>query len=186
MTVLVPMRPEVYAEVIAASVEAYARDNVAAGRWPADGALERARGEIQGLLPQGLATPDNHLLEIRAGADGPAVGHLWFALETRHGRRTAFVFDVEIRPEHRRQGHARRAFLALESLAGELGVLGIGLHVFGFNKPAQALYGALGYTVTGINMNKMLGGPAASAVPAVQALDAGSAAARGACGPSSS
>ncbi len=157
------MRPEVFADVMASSIAAYASDNVAAGRWPQAGALERSRAEFQSELPQGLATPDNVLLEIRATADGPLVGHLWFAVRSQHGRRTAFVYDVEVRPEHRRQGHARRAFEALESLAGELGVVSIGLHVFGFNTPAQALYGALGYTVTGMNMNKPLGGPAGGA-----------------------
>ncbi len=160
MTFLVPMSPEVFADVMTSSMAAYASDNVAAGRWPQAGALERSSAEFQSNLPQGLATPDNFLLEIRATAHGPAVGHLWFAVQSQHGRRTAFVYDLEVQPEHHRQGHARRAFEALESLAGELGVASIGLHVFGFNTPAQALYGALGYTVTGINMNKLLGDPA--------------------------
>ena len=159
MTALVPMSPEVFADVMTASIAAYASDNVLAGRWPQAGALERSRAEFQSELPQGLATPDNFLLEIRATADGLAVGHLWFAVQSKHGQRTAFVYDVEVQPEHRRQGHARRAFEALEALAGELGVDSIGLHVFGFNAAAQALYAALGYTVTGINMNKPLRRP---------------------------
>lgn len=156
MTLLVPMRPEVYAEFMATSTEDYARDSVAAGRWPASGALERSRAEVQALLPQGLATPDHHLFEIRADADGPPVGHLWFALETRHGQRTAYVFQVDVLPAHRRQGHARGAFLALEGLARELGADAIGLHVFGFNTGAQALYRGLGFEVTGLNMAKRL------------------------------
>jgi ribosomal protein S18 acetylase RimI-like enzyme len=156
MTVLVAMSPEVFADVMTSSIAAYASDNVAAGRWPPAGALERSRAEFQSQLPQGLATPDNHLLEIRATAHGPTVGHLWFAVQSQHGRRTAFVYDVEVQAGHRRQGHARRAFEALESLAGELGVDSIGLHVFAFNTAAKALYAALGYTVTGINMNKPL------------------------------
>jgi ribosomal protein S18 acetylase RimI-like enzyme len=156
MTLLVPMSPEVYAEVVTASIAAYARDNAAAGRGSADGALERARSEILTLLPQGLATPDHHLLEIHA-ADGTRVGHLWLAIETRHGQRAAFVFDLAILPPHRRQGHARRAFAAMESLAGELGAQSVGLHVFAFNEAALALYRGLGYRVTGLNMIKPLG-----------------------------
>jgi ribosomal protein S18 acetylase RimI-like enzyme len=153
------MRPEVFEEVIATSIADYAQDNVAVGRWLAENALERSRSDFETLLPQGLATPDNHWLEMRAAEVGPPIGHLWFAVQERYGRRTAFVYNVEVRPEYRRQGHARRAFEALESLAGEMGVASIGLHVFGFNTAAQALYRALGYTVTGINMNKDLGGP---------------------------
>lgn len=160
MTLLVPMSPAVYAEVMTSSIADYARDNVVAGRWPAAGALERSHSEILALLPQGLATPDHHLFEVCASTDSPPLGHLWLALETRQGRRTAFVFDVHIRPEHRRLGHARRAFLALEALARELGAVSIGLHVFGFNSAAQALYHSLGYTVSGINMHKPLDGGA--------------------------
>jgi ribosomal protein S18 acetylase RimI-like enzyme len=152
MTLLVPMSPEVHAEVLSASIADYARDNVTAGRWPAVGALERARSEILALLPQGLATPDHHLLEIRASADGTRVGHLWFAIESRHGQRAAFVFDLAIRPPHRRQGHARRALVALETLARELGAQSMGLHVFAFNESALALYRGLGWRVTSLNM----------------------------------
>lgn len=156
MTVLARMNPKVFAEVVAASIAAYADDNVAAGRWPLAGALERSRNDFLSLLPQGLATPDHHWLEIRAVADGPRVGHLWFAVQAQPGQRTAFVYDVEVQPAYRRQGHARRAFEALESLAAGLGATQIGLHVFGFNTAAQALYRSLGYAVTSLNMNKPL------------------------------
>lgn len=156
MTVLVPMNSDVFAVVVQASIAAYADDNVAAGRWPCTGALERSRDDFLSLLPQGLATPDNHWLEIRAAADGPRVGHVWFAMQAQPGQRTAFVYDVEVQPAYRRQGHARRAFEALEWLAAELGATHIGLHVFGFNGPAQALYRSLGYAVTSLNMGKPL------------------------------
>ena len=158
MTLIVPMSPAVFAEVMASSIADYARDNVAAGRWPAAGALERSRGEITALLPQGLATPDHQLFTIHA-ADGTRVGHLWFAIESHHGQRTAFVFDLAILPPHRRQGHARRAFAAMEALAKELGAQSIGLHVFAFNEAALALYRGLGYRVTEFNMIKPLGTP---------------------------
>jgi ribosomal protein S18 acetylase RimI-like enzyme len=107
-------------------------------------------------LPQGLATPDNHLFEILATADGPTVGCLWFAVEDQHGVRGAYVYDVEIKPEFRRLGHARRAFQALDGIVASLGLSSIGLHVFGHNPGAQALYIQLGFAVTGINMLKRL------------------------------
>ena len=156
MTLLVPMNPEVFAEVAEASIAGYADDNAAAGLWPRASALERSRSEFDSLLPQGLATPDNHWFEIRADADGPRVGHLWFAVQAQRDPRTAFVYNVEILPAHRRQGHARRAFEALEALAAEMGMARIGLHVFGANAPAQALYRALGFGVTSLNMSKPL------------------------------
>lgn len=157
MTLLTPMRPEVFAAYLDSSVAGYARDNIDAGRWPAEGAVERSRADFDDSLPQGLATPDNYLFEIQDGVGGATVGYLWFAVVVKHGLRSAFVYDLEVKAEHRRQGHAKRAFQALESRVAALGLTSIGLHVFGHNPGAQALYRQLGYGVTGINMQKRLG-----------------------------
>lgn len=158
MTVLSPMREEVYEAYLQAAISSYADDNVAAGRWPVDSAWERSRADFQYSLPQGLATPNNYLFEIFAQSNGLPVGYLWFAEVTQHGLRSAYVYDLEIKPEHRRQGHAEAAFKALETLVANLGLNRIGLHVFGHNPGAQALYAKLGYGVTGINMAKALDG----------------------------
>jgi ribosomal protein S18 acetylase RimI-like enzyme len=159
VTVLIPMRAEAFASYLQSSVAGYAQDNVASGRWPADGSRERSLVEFRSLLPQGLATPDNHLFEIMAHEGGPTVGYLWFAIEERHGIRCAFVYNVEIKPEFRRQGHARRAFQALEALVASMGLSSIGLHVFAHNPGAQSLYSQLGFAVTGISMLKQIGPP---------------------------
>ncbi len=158
MTVLTPMTPAGFAAYLQSSIAGYAEENVAAGRWPADGALERSRQEFETLLPNGLATPDHHLLDIREGPgdDSAVVGFLWFAIEARRGLSSAFVYDVGIDPAWQRRGHATRAFVALEGLVQTLGVHRIGLHVFGHNTGAQALYARLGYGVTGLNMLKQL------------------------------
>ena len=158
MTILAPMRAEVYASFVQSVVANYAHDNIAAGRWPRDGALERSLAEFESMLPQGLATPDNYLFEIMASETGPTVGTLWLAVVERRGIRCAYVHDVEIKPEFRRQGHAKRAFQALEAIVISLGLSSIGLHVFSHNPGAQALYSQLGYSVTGINMLKHLSG----------------------------
>ena len=157
MTVLVPMRPAYFGPYVEIEVANYAADNVAAGRVAREGAVERSRTEFDSLLPQGLATPDHHLFEILADADGPTVGALWVGVEERHGERTAFVYNVGIDTAWRRQGHAQRAFAALEPMVRDLGIASIGLHVFGHNPTAQALYTKLGYAVTGVNMVKRLG-----------------------------
>ncbi|CAN5183784.1 GNAT family N-acetyltransferase [soil metagenome] len=138
----------------AASVD-YADQNVRAGRWPADGAAERSRIEFQGLLPEGRSTPDHHLFEIRLPA-GETVGWIWMAAVERAGQRSGYVYNVSIEPGHRRNGYAQAAFLLLETVARDLGLASIGLHVFGHNAAAQALYARLGYGVTGLNMQKML------------------------------
>ncbi len=42
----------------------YARDHMSAGTWSEEEGEERSRGEHEALLPQGLATPDQHLWSI--------------------------------------------------------------------------------------------------------------------------
>ena len=59
-------------------------------------------------------------------------------------------------PDFRGRGHASAALALLESVAIELGATAVGLHVFGFNTNAQALYRSLGYGITGFNMIKRL------------------------------
>lgn len=151
------MTEPAYARFEEAAVAGYADDNVRAGRWPAEGALERSRNEHERLLPQGLATPDHHLFTIHDDVEGVDVGVLWLAVTQHPTGRSGFVYDVDIIPEHRRKGHARAAFKALEAVARELGLSDIGLHVFAYNEAAQALYRSLGYETTGLNMRKRFG-----------------------------
>jgi ribosomal protein S18 acetylase RimI-like enzyme len=158
-TALAPMSAATFVAYLREAVAGYADANVAAGRWPAEGALERARADFDSLLPQGLATPGQYLFEIRAGAGGVVVGFLWFGVEAPRGLRSAFVYDLGIHAAWRRHGHATRAFAALEALVRSLGLARIGLHVFGPNTGAQAFYTKLGYTVTGLNLQKLLPDP---------------------------
>jgi RimJ/RimL family protein N-acetyltransferase len=155
-TLLSPMTLAEYHAWLAESVPDYARDKIAAGEWREDEALARSRAEVDGLLPHGQATAGHHLWAIRERVNGPSIGTLWVA-EQQHGtRRVAYVFDFRIAAAHRRQGHARRAFLALEDAVRPLDVDGISLHVFGRNAAARALYESLGYAATHITMSKPL------------------------------
>ncbi len=157
-SVLQKMTAEVFSTYLEKAIIDYAQDNVASGRWPQAGALERSRKEHDQLLPQGLDTADNHLFEIISTENGSRAGYLWLAIENKFGAHTAFIFDIEVHAQYRRQGHARRALLALEEWAKECGASSIGLHVFKQNAAAQALYASLGYEVVSSNMVKPLGG----------------------------
>lgn len=137
------------------SVPSYAASKVTSGQWAEADALALSKQAYEELLPQGLATPDNHLFTIVVN-DSRKVGMLWVAVQDRANQRVAYVYDVSILPEHRRQGHAMRAFEALEAKVRDMGLAGIALHVFGHNRDAQALYAKLGYTTTNINMFKAL------------------------------
>ena len=156
MATLVPMSEAAFVEFERSAIESYARQNVASGRWPAESAMELSRAEHRRLLPDGLATKDAYLFEIRDPETASVVGSLWLAVQRATGVPTGYVYSVDVAEEHRGKGHARRAFEALEPLCRNLGVQSIGLHVFAFNAPARRLYEALGYEVTGMSMRKSL------------------------------
>lgn len=153
MTTLRPLTDAEFEAWLGAVVPSYAADKVATGAWPSDQAVEMSRQEYQTLLPQGLQTPENHFYAIVDG-HGQPVGSLWIAEKQRPGQRVAYVFDVTIAPAYRRQGHAFRAFEALEGEVARLGLAGIALHVFGHNTAGRALYAKLGYQPTNINLFK--------------------------------
>ena len=153
MTTLRPMTEPEFAAWLAQAMPAYAADKVASGQWSQQDSIALSAKEHEELLPQGQATPDNHLYVV-VDANAVAVGMLWFAVQTRFDARVAYVYDVEVLPERRREGHAKRAFVALESEARRLGLSGIALHVFGHNQAARALYAGLGFEPTNISLFK--------------------------------
>ncbi len=156
MTCLVPMSEKIFAEYLSAAVAGYANDNIVSGRWPEQDAHARSEESFRDSLPQGLQTPNQYLFEITDIEGGSCVGYLWFAVVEKNNLRSAFVYDLEIKEEHRRQGYAEAAFREMEKQVRELGLQSIGLHVFAYNKGAQALYEKLGYQVSGLNMLKHL------------------------------
>jgi ribosomal protein S18 acetylase RimI-like enzyme len=156
MTVLIPMTASEYAAYMASSIPHFADAKVASGQWAPAEALALAQQMHDELLPQGLATPDNFLFTVRDGSSPVGIGMLWFAAQQRGAQRIAYVYDVDISPEHQRKGHASRAFVALEAEVQKLGLSGIALHVFGQNAGAQALYRKLGFLTTNINMFKQV------------------------------
>ena len=153
LSALRPMTAPEYAEWVEQSITGYAADKVASGQWTAEESLALSRKENAELLPLGLETPGNHLFTV-VDSQAVAVGMLWFAVKKKFGADIAYVFDVGIHPERQREGHAARAFAALEEELRRRGLTGIALHVFGHNEAARALYAKLGFEPTNISMYK--------------------------------
>lgn len=156
MNTLTPMNEAQFQRYLQVMIPDYAQDKVRSGQWAQTEALELARQSMQDSLPQGVATPDNHLFVMEHGPQREVVGMIWIAAMQRGDRRVAYVFDVMVDAPYRRQGHATWAFAAMEKKALELGLSGVALHVFGHNPQAQALYVKLGYITTNVNMFKTL------------------------------
>nr|MDT0657206.1 GNAT family N-acetyltransferase [Micromonospora sp. DSM 115978] len=134
----------------------FAGSQVAAGTWRAEEAFELAQRGNDALLPDGLAT-DGMVLLIGERPDGTPIGRLWIGLA--HPRGTAgcaFLYDIEVRVEHRGQGYGRALLAAAEEAVRERGLSALELNVFGGNHTAIALYAGSGYAVVTQQMRKDL------------------------------
>jgi len=155
MIQLLPMTQPEFEPWMAQAIADYADDKVKAGTWEANDAAARSRADFEKLLPAGLASPDNYLYSIwsdDAPLDTP-VGVLWVAVPPRKPP-LAFIYDFIIFEPYRRRGYGLQALTVLEDKVRSLGLDKIGLHVFGHNQGAIALYEKAGYEITDINMAK--------------------------------
>ncbi|GGQ72466.1 GNAT family N-acetyltransferase [Couchioplanes azureus] len=146
---LEPMTEDQYKPWRAAAEAHYARSVAASGRSAQDAARTAADTYAQ-LLPDESATPDHHFWYAYDG--DRRVGFLW--VKVTHD--TAFVYNVAVEPDVRRQGYGRAIMLAAERWCHDNALSRIGLHVFAHNAGARALYEQLGFTETGRNMAKDL------------------------------
>lgn len=135
----------------------YAQDKVRAGVWSAEEAEGRAARELDELLPEGTATKGHFLYKVRDESIQATVGNLWLAVLDSSVGRSVWVYDILIHKEFRRQGYGAITLGLLEEKAREMGAGSVGLHVFGHNDAARALYEKTGYETTSIVMSKRLG-----------------------------
>ncbi|MEV1024685.1 GNAT family N-acetyltransferase [Streptomyces sp. NPDC050264] len=134
---------------LALAKERYARTVVERGATEEE-ARAKAEHDHAALLPEGVATPD--VLVSVVEHDGETVGTLWLA-QRADG---AYVYDVEVAPDHRGRGHGRALMLLAEADSIAAGATRIGLNVFAGNAPALRLYEALGYEPTQHHLYKQL------------------------------
>ncbi|WP_103537507.1 MULTISPECIES: GNAT family N-acetyltransferase [unclassified Streptomyces] len=133
---------------------AYAQDWIDRGVEP-EQARRKSEADHAAHLPDGLAT-EGVRFDVLVHA-GEVVGHVWVALrELPPGGPAGFVFDVEVREEHRGRGYGRALMLLAEDTTRACGADRLGLHVFASNTPALRLYESLGYTTTRYNLAKAL------------------------------
>lgn len=141
--ILAPMSERRFARFVAASEAGFAQELAASGRMTAEQAAKESHRQMQKELPEGLATPSQKIYV--ATVDGAEVGILWMGIRHRDGRDHAFILNVEVDAAQQRRGYGRAIMQAAEVEAREIGINSIGLHVFGANHAAIALYEQLGY-----------------------------------------
>jgi ribosomal protein S18 acetylase RimI-like enzyme len=151
-----PMTQAEYDEWQATIAGEYAAEQVATGRWSAEGSVQRALDENAQSLPQGLLTP--RMLILRGVTrDGQPIGRAWVGLDHPRGAPdTAFLYDIEVAASFRGSGLGRALLAAVEAEVRKAGVGALELHVFGRNVTAIRLYERSGYAVTTQQMRKEL------------------------------
>lgn len=152
---LIAMSKSEYDHWAPRSRKGYAEDKMRANGYTEEEAHKIAESDFQRLLPEGLETKDHHLFTIKGESD-ETIGYLWFLVRGAENNRKAFIADIIVEEEFRGQGLGRKAMKLLEDEVRKLGLKEIGLHVFGFNETAIALYSSLGYQTTDLVMAKKL------------------------------
>jgi ribosomal protein S18 acetylase RimI-like enzyme len=151
---LTPLTDEEFEGYYRDAVSFYAAANVATGNWKPEDAQRRAEEAHAKLLPDGVATPKNHLFAARA--ENRRVGVIWFAEREEASGPLAYVYDVRVDADQRGKGYGRAVMEAVEAEVRALGLNKIQLHVHGGNTPARTLYGSVGYAETNVVMVKQL------------------------------
>jgi len=157
MPLLVPMSKPFFSSYIEELIVQYAKENVDSGRWQKAGSLTRSRRDTERLLPRGIETENNHFFELKVADVNESVGSIWLSLENSATTGTVFIYDLEIKPEYRRMGYAKRALKEIEEFAATHNIVNVGLHVFSNNEAAQALYTEMGFKTVSLNMVKKIG-----------------------------
>jgi ribosomal protein S18 acetylase RimI-like enzyme len=151
-----PMTAAEYEEFARDGTDEYIRQLVDAGGWTEAQARLKADADFARFLPDGLATPGQHLTVVIDDESGDTVGRLWFAERELHGATHLYLFDITVAPAYRGRGWGRALMLALEDEARRLGVGEIRLNVFGGNEVARGLYRSLGYGEAAVEMTKQV------------------------------
>jgi GNAT superfamily N-acetyltransferase len=151
---LEPMTREQYDAYRVTAEDSYAESIHASGSMPAVEARAKAVEDFARILPEGFDTPGHRFWTAYDG--DLEVGILWLKLSETSEGTTAFGYDFEIREALRRKGYGRAFMMAAEQECRDLGVVSIGLNVFGHNLAAQSLYEQMGFEVTSIQMSRTL------------------------------
>lgn len=150
---LVPMAEEEFGPYLRAAIRDFAKQRMISGEWGEWEAVALSEVDHARLLPDGLKTPDQYLYTARDAESGEPRATIWLMLRPKAGRTEGFIYDIEVREQFRGQGYGRATMLAGIEKARELGADIVGLHVFGHNAPARALYRSLGFVETNISMS---------------------------------
>ena len=99
--------------------------------------------ELDEMLPNGQVTPDNYLFSIKKQRE--TAGYLWFMTEMNEDVKQAFLCDILVYEQYRRNGCGEAALAEMERLAKGMDCRKCVMFVDGNNHAAKSLYEKCGY-----------------------------------------
>ncbi|MDP5275761.1 GNAT family N-acetyltransferase [Chengkuizengella axinellae] len=151
---LMKMCEVVYEDFISNTIKEFAKNQVKAGKWKEEEAIQKAAEIYMKLLPQGRNTEQNYMLAIVKYDQ--TIGWLWYFYDESKLQKEAFIYDFHIRLKYQKKGYGKASLVAFEELAKEKGIRKISLHVFAHNERALNMYKMLGFKSTNISMTKKI------------------------------
>jgi ribosomal protein S18 acetylase RimI-like enzyme len=153
---LVRMTTDEIQSYIKRDVAVFARENVTAGYRGKEEALSRSEQAHERILPEGPETKGHHFFRAVDGPTGEQVGVAWLREDPEADPPAGFIFDLAIDESCQGRGYGEAVLRALETIAAQMGLAALGLHVFAHNLAARRLYEKLGYTTRSVNVVKPL------------------------------
>jgi len=144
------MKDSEFASYLAKAISSYASELIKSGEVSEKAADLEAKNAFYGLLPEGTKTSNQFLFNI-VHENQQIVGMIWYGLRPNQ---KGFIYDFEVDEMYRGKGYGKQALLLIENHAKSLGIHKLGLHVFGHNESAYALYKKMGYNAYSIHMSK--------------------------------
>ena len=138
-----PMLAESFDEFLALRVRHKAEGRVVSGNWQPQGAVNRARKELEQYLWDGINTPGHVFYNVVDSRYEKPVGTFWYNIRED---RTLWVNLVSVEAQHRRMGYGEYMMKWAERFARRQELDAVSLHVYGHNTAARALYEKMGYT----------------------------------------
>src|SRR3989442_10051583 len=151
------MLPDEFVTYLEWAIDDYAAELERNGKAVGEAAKVTSSASFDSVLPDGLTTQGHVLLVAADPDDGQRVGGLWFGPSTDDPA-MAWVYDITVDEERRRQGWGRAIMRAFEGEARARGFARAGLNGDGDNHVARPLYESLGYVETAPHPHKELPG----------------------------
>src|SRR3954468_22573801 len=131
MPQLKPMAEDEFGSYIQALIAGYAAERARNFDTSSEQELEESTRQVNDILRDGLKTPDQHVW-VLVGDAGEPLGYLWVAVNEE--RKSAFIYDIEMKAEQRGKGYGRLALELLEAELRPMGIKRVALNVFGDNE----------------------------------------------------